>query len=80
MIYRSRTDARCNGLVCTYVLKTGNTLAEAMKWLGEHDLRKEYYERAKPIVEQAISKAGLRLAAWLEAIVKAATDYKRLEL
>jgi hypothetical protein len=69
-----------NGLVCEYVLKTGETLAEAIKWLEEHDLSEEYYERARPVVEKAVSKAGLRLAGWLEAIVKATTDYKRLEL
>jgi hypothetical protein len=56
-----------NAWVCKYIMK------ESLEWLGSNDLSLEYYDGAKPIVVEQISKAGLRLAGWLEAIVKAST-------
>ncbi|KIW08289.1 uncharacterized protein PV09_01207 [Verruconis gallopava] len=54
-----------NRLVCSYVLK------KPIDWLESHDLSQEYYEGAKPLVEKAITAAGVRLAGWLEAMVQA---------
>ena len=30
---------------------------------------KDYYEKAAPVVEEAVARAGYRLAAWLDMIV-----------
>lgn len=37
--------------------------------VGQELGRTEYYDRAAPVVELAIAKAGYRLAAWLDMIV-----------
>jgi hypothetical protein len=58
--------AESNAWVCKYVMKEG------LEWLSSNDLSLDYYDGAKPIVEELISKAGLRLAGWLEAMVAAA--------
>jgi hypothetical protein len=55
-----------NALVCKYVLAPG------LSWVKENDLgRGEYYEGAAPIVELQIARAGVRLAAWVNAIAAA---------
>lgn len=51
-----------NKLVCSYVLAPG------LEWVEQNDLGGDYYTGAVPIVEQQITKAGLRLAAWVNAI------------
>jgi hypothetical protein len=52
-----------NSLVCAYVLAPG------LDWVKENDLgRGEYYEGAAPVVELQIGRAGVRLAAWVNAI------------
>jgi hypothetical protein len=52
-----------NALVCKYVLAPG------LSWVKENDLgRGEYYEGAAPVVELQIARAGVRLAAWVNAI------------
>jgi hypothetical protein len=52
-----------NALVCRYVLAPG------LGWVKENDLgRGEYYEGAVPVVELQIARAGVRLAAWVNAI------------
>ena len=52
-----------NALVCKYVLAPG------LAWVKENDLgRGEYYEGAAPVVELQIARAGVRLAAWVNAI------------
>lgn len=52
-----------NALVCMYVLAPG------LSWVKENDLgRGEYYEGAAPVVELQIARAGVRLAAWVNAI------------
>jgi hypothetical protein len=38
-------------------------------------LSKAYYQGAKPIVEYLIGKAGVRLAAWLEAMVASSPHF-----
>jgi hypothetical protein len=59
-----------NALVCKYVLAPG------LSWVKENDLgRGEYYEAAAPVVDLQIARAGVRLAAWINAIAAAlATD------
>jgi hypothetical protein len=54
-----------NGLVCSYVM------AKGIDWLRGRDLGNEYYTGAIPVVEGQIFRAGIRLADWLEAMVKA---------
>jgi hypothetical protein len=55
-----------NAFVCSHVLERG------VEWFRGRDLAGEYYERAAPVVEYLVGKAGVRLAAWLEAMVAAA--------
>ena len=58
--------AESNQLLCSYVFRP------SVEALVDQDLSGKYFEGAAPIVEEAIGKAGVRLAAWLEAMVKAA--------
>lgn len=51
-----------NKLVCSYVLAPG------VDWIEQNDLGGDYYTGAVPIVEQQVTKAGLRVAAWVNAI------------
>lgn len=57
-----------NQLVCLYVLAPG------VEWIKENDLGGEYYEGAVQLVEVQIVRAGIRLAAWINAIAAAATE------
>lgn len=58
-----------NGLVCKYVLAPG------LEWVKENDLgRGEYYEGAVSVVELQVARAGVRLAAWINAIAAATVD------
>ncbi|KAJ6127664.1 hypothetical protein N7523_003276, partial [Penicillium sp. IBT 18751x] len=54
--------AETNGLNCDFVFEKG------VEWLETHDLGGEYYNKAAPIVEAQILKAGIRLAVWLNAL------------
>lgn len=54
--------AETNRLNCDFVFQNG------IEWLENNDLGGEYYEGAAPIVEMQILKAGIRLAAWLNAL------------
>lgn len=54
--------AEANSYVCSYVLQPG------ISWLESNDLGGGYYDGAVPIVEGQISKAGVRLAAWVNAL------------
>lgn len=54
-----------NKFVCVYVLAPG------LDWIKENDLGGEYYEGAVPLVEVLIVRAGVRLAAWINAIAAA---------
>lgn len=51
-----------NRLNCDYVLKNGT------HWIEQHDLGGEYYEGATRVVNEQIYKAGIRLAAWINAL------------
>jgi hypothetical protein len=42
-------------------------------WLENNDLGGKYYEGAVPIVEGQITKAGVRLAGWINALAAANT-------
>lgn len=52
-----------NAWVCKYVMK------QSIEWLESNDLSLDYYDGAVPIVEKQVTTAGIRLAAWLEAMV-----------
>lgn len=52
-----------NAYICSYVLKPG------IEWVKTHDLSLDYYDGAAPIVAKQITSAGVRLAAWLEAMI-----------
>ena len=54
--------AESNKLVCSYVLAPG------LDWVKDNDLGGEYYEGAVDVVELQIARAGVRLAAWINAI------------
>jgi hypothetical protein len=62
-----------NKFVCSHAMKHG------VAWFEGRDLAGEYYEETKPVVEYLIGKAGVRLAAWLEAMVAAAQRVKQEE-
>jgi hypothetical protein len=55
-----------NAYVCSTVLPNGPDAVFGKELSGA------YYETAIPVVTEQIAKAGLRLAAWLDAIVKEA--------
>jgi len=56
-----------NKWICRHVLKNG------VPWLEDqrNDLARGYYDGAVPIVDELVGKAGVRLAAWLNAIAAA---------
>ncbi|OCK74962.1 phospholipase C/P1 nuclease, partial [Lepidopterella palustris CBS 459.81] len=54
-----------NAYICSYVLKNG------ADWLEQNDLGGDYFDGAAPIVDDMISKAGIRLGAWLNALAAA---------
>jgi hypothetical protein len=56
-----------NIYICSIAMK------ERVHWLESNDLSQEYYDEAAPVVEYLIGKAGLRLAAFIEAMVSAST-------
>jgi hypothetical protein len=54
-----------NTYVCSYVMTNG------IGWLENNDLGGDYYDGAVPIVTDRVSKAGLRLAGWINALAAA---------
>jgi len=54
-----------NALVCSHVLRRGET------WILKNDLSKAYFDENWEVVDGMIGKAGLRLAAWMNAIAVA---------
>lgn len=54
-----------NARVCDSVLRRGE------EWVLSHDLSKKYFEENAPVIDDLIGKAGIRLAAWLNAIAAA---------
>jgi len=59
-----------NKLVCQYVLAPG------LDWVKDNDLGGEYYEGAVDVVDLQIARAGVRLAAWINAIAAATAEHK----
>lgn len=59
------TDA--NAYVCTTVIPSGVSAVENV------DLSGAYYNKAIPVIEVQIAKAGYRLAAWLNLIATGST-------
>lgn len=53
-----------NRLNCAVVFKRG------IKYLTNEDLAGEYYDDAVPFIEEQIYKAGIRLAAWINALAE----------
>jgi hypothetical protein len=56
-----------NRYVCSAVLKP--LASNGVGWYEKTDLSKAYYTATAPVVEYLVGKAGVRLAAWLEAMV-----------
>lgn len=54
-----------NAFVCSYVMTNG------IDWLENNDLGGDYYQGAVPVVEDRISKAGVRLGSWINALASA---------
>lgn len=59
-----------NSYICSYIMQPGQ------EWLENNDLGGEYYKGAVTIVESQISKAGIRLAAWINGLAAAAAGAK----
>ncbi|RYO77202.1 hypothetical protein DL766_009873 [Monosporascus sp. MC13-8B] len=57
-----------NAFVCTHVLPEG---PEAI--VGQ-ELAGEYYEKAAPVIEVQVARAGYRLATWLDLIVERVSE------
>ncbi|KAK0641372.1 S1/P1 nuclease [Cercophora newfieldiana] len=65
--------AESNRLVCSNALKDGEA------WVLSHDLSKGYYEENAMVVEDRVGKAGVRLAAWMNAVVRVLAAKEREE-
>jgi hypothetical protein len=63
-----------NEYVCSYVFNVGGLtdMEEIKTWFNHKDLSTDYYDGAAPIVEKLIGLSGIRLGAYLEALVAAA--------
>lgn len=55
-----------NSFICSYVLK------DDVEGVEGRNLATDYYDGAVPIVDYLVGKAGVRLAAWLNALAAAA--------
>ncbi|KAL7792619.1 phospholipase C/P1 nuclease domain-containing protein [Trichoderma ceciliae] len=60
----------CNSLVCQYVFPEGP------KAIAGQELSSEYYEKAAPVLEKQVARAGYRMAAWLDKVVD---EYQKRE-
>ncbi|KAI2617182.1 S1/P1 nuclease [Hypoxylon sp. NC1633] len=56
-----------NAFVCTHVFPEGP------KTIVGQELAGDYYEKAAPVIELQVAKAGYRLAAWLDLIAEKAS-------
>jgi hypothetical protein len=74
--------SQVNQYVCSYVLNVGglSDLEEIKSWFANRDLSTDYYDGAAPIVEQLIGIAGIRLGAYLEALVAAAQSFEKAKV
>jgi hypothetical protein len=66
--------AETNKYICSFVLNVGELtdMEEIVAWFDGRDLSTDYYEGAAPIAENLIGLAGIRLGAYLNALVAAA--------
>jgi S1/P1 Nuclease len=66
--------AEANTYICSYVFNVGglSDMDEIKNWFNHKDLSTDYYDGAAPIVQKLIGLAGIRLGAYLEALVGAA--------
>lgn len=63
-----------NSYICSYVLK------DDVEGVEGRNLATDYYDGAVPIVDYLIGKAGVRLAAWLNALAAAAQQQTQPKL
>lgn len=63
-----------NSYICSYVLK------DDVEGVEGRNLATDYYDGAVPIVDYLVGKAGLRLAAWLNALAAAAQQQTQPQL
>jgi hypothetical protein len=63
-----------NKYICSFVLNVGGltNIKDIAAWFKGRDLSTDYYEGAAPIAENLIGLAGIRLGAYLNAMVAAA--------
>ncbi|OTB02901.1 hypothetical protein M426DRAFT_190581 [Hypoxylon sp. CI-4A] len=61
-----------NAFVCTHVFPEGP------KEIAGQELAGDYYEKAAPVIELQVAKAGYRLAAWLDLIADKAAEATQL--
>ncbi|KAK5657640.1 hypothetical protein OQA88_2712 [Cercophora sp. LCS_1] len=59
-----RWATESNRLTCSNALKNGE------KWVKSNDLSGEYYQENVMVVQSQVGKAGLRAAAWMNALAK----------
>lgn len=57
-------SSEANAFVCTHVLPEG------VDGVRDRELGGRYFEAAGPVVERQVARAGYRMAAWLDAIVR----------
>lgn len=57
--------------VLVLLLTSGTVLPEGPKAIVGQELGSEYYEKAAPVIEVQVARAGYRLAAWLDRIAAA---------
>ena len=56
-------------LTSVFLWEQQTVFPEGPEAIAGQELGSEYYEKAAPVVEAQIVKAGFRLAAWLDLIV-----------
>jgi hypothetical protein len=68
--------ADANAYVCNFVLNVGglSDMDLVKEWFNHRDLSTDYYDGAAPIVEELIGLAGIRLGAYLDALITAAQN------
>ena len=66
--------AESNKLSCTHVLKRGEA------WVLANDLSGVYYDENIGVIEQQVGKAGVRLAAWMNALARELKSQERGDL
>lgn len=68
----------CRGLCLSSAANNIVVLPEGPDAIVGQELGGEYYEKAAPVIELQVARAGFRLAAWLDLIVAALTSEDEL--